>query len=313
MRAFVLFTLLALGCEGLAFAGAGTSGGETLLVLPGARPASMGQAFTGVAGDADSLLYNPAGTVSISSAAVSLSYMKGLDGGGTGLASASFRLWRFVLTPAYLYYNSGGMTVHRTGEADRNVTAQTDKIVMAGLALDVFDWLAVGGLLKSAKFDLAETASASGTFYDFGALLRYQPYGLSAGAVLQNSGGSIKYEDVGDSAPRQTRMGVAWAGALTEPGGAGYMDYGVSALVAGDYVNQIYDKSYYQAGVEFSLIDSGQDLPFFAVRSGYMFDRDVEAFTCGFGARQGSLTLDYAFGSGGDLENRHQFTLGYSF
>ena len=313
MRVFLFAAILALCCDGPAFAGAGTSGGETLLVLPGARPASMGQAFTGVAGDSDSLLYNPAGTVSIATAAVSLSYMKGLDGGGTGLASASFRLWRFVLTPAYLYYNSGGMTVHRTGEADRNVTAQSDKIMMAALALDVFDWLAVGGTLKSAKFDLAETASASGTFFDFGALLRYKPYGLSAGAALQNSGGSIKYEDVGDSAPRQTRVGVAWQGALSDPGGAGYMDYGVSALLAGDYVNQIYDKSYYQAGVEFSLVDMDDTLPFFAVRSGYMFDRDVEAFSCGFGARQGSLSLDYAFGSGGDLNNRHQFTLGYAF
>ena len=312
MRALAITLLLSFGPSS-AFGGAGTAGGETLLVLPSARPAAMGQSFTAVSGNIDSLLYNPAGTVLESTAAVSLSYMRGLDGGGTGLAATSVRLWRFTLTPAYLYYNSGKMTVRNTGEAQREVTAQEDKIVIAALGLELFDWMSVGGSMKSAKFSLADEASSSGSFFDLGALVHHEASGLSAGAAMQNYGKSIKYESEGDAAPRQVRVGVAWGGDLSTPGAGDYMDYGVTALVTGDYISQLEDKSYKQFGVEFGLSTSESLLPFFAVRGGYMFDRDAESFTGGFGVKQGALGLDYAFGSGGDLSSRHQFTLSYLF
>jgi len=167
--------------------------------------------------------------------------------------------------------------------------------------------------MKSVKFALADEATASGSFFDLGALLKHEESGLSFGAAMQNYGKSIKYEAVADAAPRQVRVGAAWSGDLSSPGEGDYMDYGVSALFTGDYISQLEDKAYKQFGVEFGLSTAESSLPFFAVRGGYMLDRDAESFTCGFGVKQGSLGLDYAFGSGGDLNSRHQFTLSYLF
>jgi len=308
IRVISLSALLAFLPAAL-FAEAGTSGGQTLARPIGARAAAMGQAFTAVGGDPESLIYNPAGTGFVSSATISLSYLRGYAKDGTGLLAASYRLGRVVLTPALLYYNAGTINLNLSDGTKGEVTAQEDKVGMMNVAVNPFDFLSVGGTLKYSQFRLAETASAKAVNYDVGAIVSM--WGLSAGIARQNMGGSIKFEEESDPPPTATRLGLAVRQNFEPLSSSSIEPESWTLLVSGDMVKPDKESTYYQTGLEVNMTyDPGST---FAVRGGYLFNRSDENFTLGFGTIQGSWGFDYALGGSSNLGSRHQMTLSYHF
>jgi len=312
MKNLALLVSLFAFC-GAAAAESGLVGAPILVRAIGARSCGMGQAFASAQGDTENIIYNPGGLAFMSSTTVTATYLRGLNGDAHGLVVASVRLGDIaVLTPAILYYNAGAMDLNLSNGTQGRVTAEEDKVGMLSAAFRPVPFLGIGGTLKTVKLNLAETASASGTFFDVGATAKL-PYNLSAGASYQNIGGDIKYESVSDPAPKVVRLGASWAWTTDQDhiGDVNGLFDVMDVILAADWFKLNKEGSFYQAGTEMAW-HVGEDTVVFG-RLGYLFDRDAENFTAGLGARQGRYSLNYAYGGATELSARHQFTLGVSF
>ena len=277
-----------------------------------ARSSGMGRAFTAVPGDGESVMYNPAGPAFVSGAAASFSYMNGFAGGAYGAALASFRAVNYVLTPAFLYYNSGKMALNRSDGASGDVTAELDKVAMLSAAYKLSPELAVGATIKNTSIDLAETASASAVNYDLGALYSLKN-GLSFGAAALNNGGAVKFEEKSDPAPSTLRAGFYYKTEINPPNlldrsaDVSYCDI----VFVSDWSRVNKEKGYFQSGLEMNM-----EMPnfiFLSLRAGYMFGRPEEGLTLGIGIKNGRWNFGFAFESANKLESRRPVSLSYMF
>jgi len=281
MSRLTLFTTLAaLLLAPAVFAENGTSGAAFLLRPIGARAAAMGQAFTAVPGTtADSLLYNPASTAFISSRTISANYLNGYAGDKTGFLGYAQPLGPIVITPAVFYYNAGAMNLNLSDGTQGTVTAEEDTMLIGAVALRPLSFLAIGAAFKYWNSSLAQTASAKGTSCDLGAMAAL-PMGFMAGAALQNIGGDVKYEEVADPSPQTQRFGLSWHRRMNPSSIDSSTDYSAfDIIIDGDYSKTRGEAGYYQSGMEISMNPYGEFT--FALRGGYMFDRDNQTATFG--------------------------------
>jgi len=271
----------------------------------------MGRAFTAVPGDAESLLYNPAGPGLAARSSVYLAYMNGFADGRYGLAALPLRLGPLTLTPAYLYYDSGKITLNLSDGTQETVTAELDKVAMISGAYSPAAGLAVGGTLKFTTIALAETASASASHYDLGILYRMAS-GLSFGAASLNHGDYIKFEEEGDPAPVTTRAGVSYKTEfrpelIGSPDDISYSDIVLSA----DWSRTAKESSCYQAGAEVNMeMSVGVML---SLRGGYLFDRDDEGMTLGVGVRKNEWNFGVGYETSKNLSPRFPVSLSLEF
>lgn len=296
----------------VARAGAGLTGAPILNRPVGARSSALGRAFTAVPGDSESVMYNPAGPAFVSGPRASVSYMNGFSGGAYGSAAASVKAGNYVLTPAFLYYDSGRMTVNRSDGSGGEVTAELDKVAMLSAAFKLLPELSVGGTVKSTSINLAETASASALNYDVGALYSMKN-GFSLGAAALNNGGAVKFEEKSDPAPATLRAGFSYKVVVNPPNfldPAADISYCDLVLVS-DWSRVYREKGYYQSGLEMNM-----EMPnsvFFSLRAGYLFDRPEEGFVFGFGLSNGRWNFGFAFETADELDSRRPVSLSYEF
>ena len=277
-----------------------------------ARSSGMGRAFTAVPGYGESVMYNPAGPAFASAPRASLSYMNGFAGGAYGFAQASFRAGNYVLTPAFLYYNSGKMSLNRSDGTKGDVTAELDKVSMLSAAFKVLPELAVGATVKSASIDLAETASASSLNYDLGALY-VMKNGLSFGASSMNNGGSMKFEEKSDPAPSTLRAGAYYKTEIDPPN---FLDRSADVsycdvVLVSDWSRVNKEKGYFQSGLEMNM--QMPNTVFLSLRAGYLFNRTENGFVFGFGIKNGRWDFGFAFESADKLQSRRPVTVSYTF
>lgn len=284
-----------------------------ILVTPmGARSSSMGRAFTAVHGDADALNYNPAGLAFINKISVSMTYMRGFDSGDYGFIAVPMPVKSLVLTPGFLYYNSGKINVHPSVGADYSVTAQEDKVTYISVAWMPVAKLGVGATLKYSKLELAEIASANSINYDFGILYDFG-MGLTVGASYLNNGSDIKFEEKGDAPPKTQRLGASYKLKFNPPNlldpsaDISYCD----VVLSMDWSRTNKESGYYQAGGELNM-GMPQDI-FLSLRFGYLIDRPDESTTFGIGIGKNRWSFNYSSISSKELSSRNQVTLGYKF
>ena len=316
MRIFSRQALLAFAAvfalsAGAARAGEGLTGAAILTRPIGARASGMGRAFTAMPGSAESVLYNPAGPGLIERDEVYLAYMNGFGGGGYGLAAVPFRLGDFILTPAYLYYDSGRVELESQGVKE-TVTAELDRVAMVSGAYSPFKDLSVGGTIKFTSLRLAEAASASVTHYDLGALYRVSE-GLTLGAASLNNGGEIKFEEKGDPSPATLRAGLAYR---TELRPANLFDNAADVsyselVVTADWSRTVKEKGCCQAGAELNMKMAGEIQ--LSLRGGYLFGRPEEGLTLGFGVKKGQWDLGFAYECSKDLGSRYPVSISRKF
>ena len=308
---FLLAAFLALG-PGRAFAEPGLTGAPILNRPVGTRSSGMGRAFTAVPGDAEGVMYNPAGLAFAQDRKVYVSYMNGFGGGTYGFAALPVKAGNFVLTPAFLYYNSGKMTLDLSDGTSGDVTAELDKVAMLSAAFKPALKLAVGATVKRTSIDLGETASASALHYDLGALYSAEK-SLSLGAALLNNGQAVKFEEKGDPAPATLRAGFSYKFEINPPNlldrsaDISYCDI----VFTSDWSKVVREKGYFQSGAELNM--KMPNSIFFSLRAGYLFGRPEEGVTLGIGIKSGRWDFGFGFETAKKLDARRPVSLSYEF
>lgn len=306
------FLLAAAAVPGRAVAESGLTGAPILNRPIGARSSAIGRAFTAVPGGAESLMYNPAGPGLNTKSEIYLSYMNGYGGGSYGFAAAPLKLKALVLTPAFLYYNSGEINLNLTDGTRGTVTAESDKVIMLSGALTPGPKLAVGGTIKFTSIKLAETASASARHVDVGAIYRVTKR-LTVGGSLLNNGDSIDFEGQSSPAPSTRRAGFAYKAELHPPNlldRAADVTYS-DIVLTGDWSKTSKEKAYFQAGFEMNM-DIAK-MVMLCLRAGFLFDRAGEGMTFGLGLKKGPWNFAFGYEAGGDLNSRVPVSLSLEF
>ena len=292
-------------CSNFAFAAGaqGTSAFQFLQLGVGARPSAMGETYAGVAGDVNSIYWNPAG-------------MAGLQRGELSMTHA---LWLQDITYSNLAYGRpalGGTVgvaynILNTGsiqEADNTGLRLNQNYSMAdsmGLLSYARVWgkLALGVNLKYISSHL-ETESAHSYAADLGALYsgyRLWDRKLTLGLSVADLGTKAKY--VSEAYP---------VAAIVRAGGSLELYKGL--LVASD-LNYVESRLYLHAGAEYSR-------PFgpvtFALRAGYKNDTVKElgalsGLTAGLGVNWHDYQIDYAWNSFTDLGITSRISVGFKF
>lgn len=311
-RSSLLCCAALLAAAAAARADSGLTGAPILNRPVGARSSGMGRAFTAMPGDVESLMYNPAGLAGVPAFKAYAAYMNGFGDGSYGFAAVPVRAGKFVLAPAFLYYNSGSMNLNLSDGTVGSVVAELDKVAMLSAAYEPAPGLAVGVTAKRTTINLAETASAAALHYDFGTIYTMKN-GLSLGAASLNNGGAIKFEDKGDPAPAALRAGASYKLLFTP---ANYLD-STSAItycdlvVAADWSRVAKEKGYYQSGLEMNM-QMPQSL-MLSLRGGYLFNRTEEGLTFGFAVKTGRWEFGFAYETARKLNSRNPVSVSYQF
>jgi len=306
--ALLIFSLLAAP----AAAAPGLTGAPVLTTPIGARSSGLGRAFTAVPGDPEAINYNPGALAFAERTELSATYMSGYLDGSYGLLSAPLPLGSFVLTPAYMFFNSGKMDLNLSDGTRATVTAEQDKVAYLSAGWRPRPELGVGFTLKRASLELAEAATATSLHYDLGVLYSAKS-GLSLGAAYLNAGGKIKFEERGDPPPVTRRLGASYKMEVTPPN---LLDPGAEitysdVLFSADWSRTDRDKGYYQGGVESNMTLSGGAI--FSLRLGYLAGRDSGGMTYGLGIGGRNWGLDCSFAPSDSLDTVSQATLNYRF
>lgn len=282
---------------------AGTSSASFLRVGWGARPAAMGDAFTGAADDVDALYWNPAGLNYVKRLQETFGHNIWLD--GTNAEHAAFALRR---SPSYVI--GAGVGSFSTGDIERgNKYGYTEGFYSASDLALLFSYarrlnprLAVGGNFKIIR-ERIESAAAQAFALDAGAVYELSPK-LRLGATLRNLGTGLTLEKAPAPLPMSLRAGAA-------------LQFSKNLLLTSDISLPFDDALSLHFGGEY-LYPSPVKGVRLALRAGFKtaamsYLGATSAISLGFGAEAGAAGLDYALSPYGDLGLTHRLSLKIKF
>ena len=302
--ATLFFMLLAAlpWAEGAARA-AGTSAASFLRVGWGARPAAMGEAYTGAADDVDSIYWNPAGLNYVKRLQETFGHNIWID--GTNAEHAAFAVRK---SPAYVI--GAGIGSLSTGDIERGnkygytegYYSASDLALLLSYARRLKKNLAVGGNFKIIR-ERIESESGQAFALDAGAVYELSPK-LKLGASLKNLGTGLTLEKMSTPLPMSLTGGAA-------------LQFSKNLLLAADISMPFDDSLSLHAGAEYiypSLVKGVR----LALRAGLKTSAmsylgAMSAITLGFGAETGAVGLDYALSPYGDLGLTHRLSLKIKF
>ena len=286
----------------------GTSGAQFLEIAPGARPAAMGGAFSGIADDVHSVYYNPAGLAGLER--IQITGMDDQYFQGINYTFAALAVPLVFQGDSRVQSKYGVLGISVTNLSVGNIPSQgnTETASPTGtFSSDDFAYalsygyafrdtgLSVGATGKFVVSSLDGT-NASGFAADLGAL--YKQDRLSLGAGLRNLGPSYGYAGSTDPLP------------LVIYGGAGYKltDHWLASLE----IDAPRDNSIvFALGTEY--VHPFTDKISGAVRAGYASgNADAGGFggaSFGGGIAYGNVGFDFAMIPFGDLGNTYRYSL----
>ena len=283
---------------------AGTTGYNFLKVGVGARPAALGGAYVGVAGEVEAVAWNPAGLLGIEERTASASFSRYLIDTQSGFLSVGFPGSRRVWAVSVNYFNYGDMRRTDEGGEDLGTFSASDMAAYLTVAQKALgNRITLGANLK-AVYSSIDNFSSDAYMVDVGVLVPGPLKGMQIGASLSNLGGvrSGYTDNFTDSLPVNFRVGLAHQPAhtplpmiivadLNAPNdGDPYMAFGVEVRVAkGLYVRP-----------GFSTQPTGQD-------------EDPLGLTAGAGVEMEKYHIDYAFTSYPDLDDVHRISVNGEF
>jgi hypothetical protein len=282
---------------------AGTSAFPFLKINVSARAVAMGGAFTGLADDASSLYYNPAGLTSSTDMLILgyHNYVADLQSGFVGYVKPLDRDKQQVLGVYASYLNYGELL-----EADR-FGVVTDEFTAGDLLLGLTYSRRVNlhwSLGASGKFiyESAHDYSATGLAVDAGVKYTSDRGRYSAGLAVQNLGvQTSSFGDETDRLPLSVRIGGA------------IRPRGLPVLLAADVVAPIDNDVYLALGAEYLKLN-----PLFLRLGWNSFgenyrannsDDDLAGFSGGAGFVFDKFQISYAFSPQADLGDSHRITL----
>jgi hypothetical protein len=281
----------------------GTSAFQFLQLGVGARASAMGETFAGIAGDVNSIYWNPAGLAGMADGELSLTHALWLeDITYSNIAYGRAALGGTVGLAFNILREGDIRKADNTGLRLADDYSPSDKMGLVSYARGFGD-LALGANFKYIYSGM-EDESAHSYAVDLGALYSgFRPWGrkLGLGLSAQNLGTKAKYVSEADPLPVLVRAG-------------GSLEISKSLLAAADldYGEKVFNA---HAGAEYIRAIGAFAL---AVRAGYKSDtvKDLGALsglTAGLGIQWADYQLDYAWNSFGDLGGTQRISLGLKF
>ncbi|MEW6040829.1 MAG: hypothetical protein AB1633_04840, partial [Elusimicrobiota bacterium] len=188
------------------YAGAGTSGGVTLLQPIGARANGMGEAYTTSEDDILSIYYNPA--LELNSSQFSVFYKTGIAEDSFNSLGLGIPFGFGSLATTIVNYDAGTILLLDSAGNERTVNAQTDNLITITLSKKI-NKVVIGGNFKILNSKLVEEFSATSNMFDIGGKIDISKK-IKIGLSFQNLGGEIKYSEKGDKLPQTLRTGLAY-------------------------------------------------------------------------------------------------------
>jgi len=293
------------------FAEVGRTSAVSLTKAVAGRPSGLGEAYAGVAGDVDSISFNPAGVATLEDPALSATYLRGVADDNFGLITYGHPVAIGSFFIGGSYFDAGTIDLNLSDGTTGARHAERDTMGLIGFAVGRNGPLAAGISAKGIRLDLAEEAQATGYAADGGVLWRTPIDGLKVGAAFQNLGSGIKFEEEADPLPETTRVGIAYDLDLQRMKVFRVFPY--KFLLAVDGVKQRDEKAGVNTGFEakrrLTIADSSG---YAALRAGYR--SAVKALAFGVGFRVDNFLLDYGINLyKDDLSDYHRFTVSYLF
>jgi long-subunit fatty acid transport protein len=175
----------------------------------GARPAAMGEAFTGLADDVDAIAWNPAGLTSIEGMQQTFMHTAWLEGINIEYAAFAGRINPVSTFGVGIeYVNFGDIDyINKYGNTLGAYNAY-DLMGTLSYARQLRPNLSAGANVKILQ-EKIEKETARGFALDVGALYRASSR-LQLGFTLQNAGTAVTFREVSSPMPLTMRLGAAY-------------------------------------------------------------------------------------------------------
>lgn len=333
MKKIIIIYLFTLGCL-FAQSKVGSTSAPFLNIAIGARPISMGGAFSATANDVSALYWNPAGVARLEGSEAMFSYSKwfaDINYNWSGVALNMGGLGTVGLSVTYLDY--GEMEITNLSEQDGTgqMFSAKDMALALSYAYNLTDKFSIGGTAKYVEQSIWNS-SASSIAFDLGVLYYSDIMGIRIGASISNFGNEMnlsgkdllvlydidrQIEGNNDQIlanlktdpfplPLLFRIGLA----------VNLIDVKDHLLMIGiDALHPSDNDESLNVGFEYVLYD------LIALRGGYkalFLDNSEEGLTLGIGIKHNfapglGFYFDYAYQDFGVLDNTQHFTLGIRF
>jgi len=279
--------------------GPGTTAADILKIPVGARAIGMGEAYTAQADDVSSLYWNPAGLALMQERQASFMYDQGYQGMSMQNANVGIPLENGAIGGSLSYLNYGPIAGY-----DQSSNAIGNQSAYEGVATLGAAWLgsqwSAGVNVKGIQEKLADE-KANGAAFDLGGNLIYPKPVLGGtlrlGAVIQNLGPGIEFEQQKDPLPMDYKVGIAAVQMMEK-----------RLNISLDYGKPKDDDSSISGGFEYWLV------PFLALRAGYVNNHtEGSGMRAGIGLRIRGVSFDYAYAGQGELGMSHRYELSFRF
>ena len=315
--AFVLAIALALPGVSRS-SGGGSSGAEFLRVAMGARPAALGENFTGLADDVNAATWNPAGLGQLRNWQFSAMHLKYIEDINFEYLAASMpfgELGSAAISGAYMAippFDSTGVAGTPKGSASDAVVALSWGGSLGPLVPDIPEFNEVyyglsGKLIYRTLSGYTPTVGGAGQTFtamagavDLGAFWKYTPE-LTFGAVVQNIGSTVTFlGDESDALPFAFRAGTAWRA---------YEISWLRATLLGDLVKP-YDPDGGNPGTVWGGVGTEVlILHILSLRSGFRAGAGGNSVVGGAGLGYGPISADYAYTPMAGFDSTHRMSL----
>jgi hypothetical protein len=304
---------LCLGPAG-AWAGQGTSGADFVKIGVGARPSGMGEAFVAAANDINAAYWNPAGLALLDRTQASfmhMAYLADISYENIAVGGPINRLSGWAANVSYLWQPPFDSTQNDFGAPTQQAATASDLAVGLSYAYNFGNYrtsdfnisnISVGGTLKLIQRTLSDH-TANAIYGDVGVLAEILE-GLRLGFMVQDAGTTLTFISVGEPAPLNTKLGIAWNVHFNDANSI-MLAYDINHPI--DSSDPNYNRWLQNVGGEYWLFNT------LALRGGYEFGYDLGGLTAGAGFKWADLGVDYAFVPYNIVGNTHRISLNYSF
>ncbi|MFH1612647.1 MAG: PorV/PorQ family protein [bacterium] len=286
---------------------AGTTGMAFLKLPVGARSIAMGEAFTSVVSDVNSIYWNSAGLVYLKSGFASFTHNEWLEDIRYGFIGYAEPLeqGKSSVGISFTYLSSGNILKTTledpSGEYSGIYTAKDMAISFAYAR--AFNPNFSIGLNTKYLYQQIDLEKANGLACDLGILYKdlYQDK-INLSAVIQNIGQMSDFIEGKQILPTKYILGCSYKIFNTQKN---------SLNLVVDIIKPIDNYFKINLGTEYWFHQ------LVALRLGYKINSDLNALTCGGGLRIGieekNIYIDYAFVGYKLFNNTHRFSLGFEF
>lgn len=311
-----------------------TTSMQFLKVMPCARAAALGDAYSVLASGAEAAFWNPSGIAQIQNQEFSSTYMMWMMDtkiGAISFASSLNNYGAFAVSLQYVDYGEMEEAIWTDKSISYNgypyLTGKTFNpfayVAALSYAINLTDKFSTGLSVKYAHESLYNGSTVNalisqgtnqdvntwggGFLFDFGMHYNTGYKSIQLGIAIQNFGGNIKYAKESSAVPLQFRWGVAadlfGKDALLLNMEGNRLSLAFDLFQPNDYAQQEH------LGLEYEFDDV------IALRGGYKFNYDSEGLTAGIGIKQalGSIkfSFDYSYGAVSNfLGDVHRISLG---